>query len=316
MNLRLKCQNCGAEQEVASDIIGIKCEYCGEPIINIPDKYGEILKCPKTMPSEEVLTHIRKFLIDKVGEGYTIHNMINFCIPIWRGTVEGTFSYIGYKKHVETETIKTKKGTMVRTKTYYIPVDKTIQVHKVIAVSGRINEDIYAIDEVLNNSVYVEEYDSVKGLVNNGWELVLPELSMDEAINRMDDEAEELLYREVSNKVEEILDYYADLNVTTIDLIYYPVVEFTYLYKNKRYRGIFDPARREVLRCEIPMKKIKRIVYGAGAYLITLASGYLSLSTALHSSLSPAIPLIVGVIAGGVGAYILYKVTSPQEVYD
>lgn len=313
---RLKCSRCGAEQEIASDIIGIKCEYCGEPIINIPDKYLKVLKCPKTIPHEEALTNIRKFLLERVGRGYSIHNIIKFCIPIWRGIVEGRFRYIGYKKHIVTKTIKTKRGTRVKTETYYIPVDKTIQVHEKIAVPGRINKDIYALDEVLDNSIHISKYDNIENLVDKGWEIVIPELSYDEAANRLDDEIEERLYRNASNDVDELFDYDAELSVTSIDLVYYPVVEFTYLFKNKRYRGVFDPTRREILRCEIPMKRIKRIIYGAVAYLISLFTGYVSLSTTALSNSGAVAPLLIGIIAGGMGAYALYKATSPQEVYD
>jgi len=316
MIIKLRCNYCGAETEIPSDIIGIKCEYCGSPIIHIPDKYKQVLNFPNTLTIEESLTRIRKFLLNKVGQGYTIHSYTEFTIPIWRGIAKGKFNYEGYKKHIVTKTIKTNKSTTVKTETYYIPINRTTEVNEWIAIPGRINEDIYALDEILQNSLKIREYTDAENMVKNGWEIVIPELSREEAINKIDDEAEERLYNRALKEVDELLDYNAHLYVDNLDLVYYPVIEFTYLFKKKRYRGVFDPVIGEVIRCEIPIKKTKRILYATLAYTILI------LLVMLIANIKPApdviIPthLILGLGAGGFGAYMIYRATAPQEVYD
>jgi len=316
MIIKLKCQTCGAEQETPSDIIGFKCSYCGSPVVNIPNKYRETsILCPDSISVEETLRKIRRFLSSKVGDGYSIHRAFKFCLPIWRGRVKGRFRYKGYRKHTVTKTIKTGKTTTVKVETYYIPVEESIEVDRLIATPGRINKDIYALDEILDNAKRIKKYIELNHMVINGWEPVIPEVSLEEARNLLDDLAEEELVREAEERVDELLDYDAYLEVEQIELLYYPAIEFTYLYKGKRYRGIYDPVVGDVIRCEVPLGRWKRALYALTSYIILGALLAISILYRPTESLTIGHILIAGG-AGALGTYTLIKATSSQEVYD
>ncbi len=315
MIIKLKCNNCGAEDDYSSDIIATKCKYCGSPILNIPKKYLNMIRCPQAITKDESFSKIRKFLLDKVGEEASIQNLIPFTLPIWRGNVKGTFHYEGYRKHTVTKTVKSGKETHVVTETYYIPVDKTLDIDEKVSTPGRLNEDILALDEILDNSLIINKYSEISELVEKGWELTLPEISSEEAKNRLDDKLEEILYEKAKEEVDELLNYEASLRTYKIDLIYYPVIEFTYLYKNKRFRGVLDPVQGKVIRCEIPLTKSKRLIYTILSYGVLAIVSILT-PNYIHATNIGPIPIIIGLAAGGIGSYTLIRATASQEVYD
>jgi|Deesub1362A_J573_1020465.scaffolds.fasta_scaffold00012_173 hypothetical protein len=305
-----KCKYCGAEAEGTHEVIGFKCEYCGEININIKPGYLPLIKTPKSVSVSKLRNTIREFLLREVGGKASIYNIRPYVLPIWRGYVKGDCYYRGYKRETRTRTRKVGKKTYVETYVVYIPMEGFKKVDEHVSVSGKIDLEIYALDEILDNALKTREYIEPEEFIGEGWRLLAPELMIEEAREKIDDEVEDSLYRWATSKMTEVFELKPRIKVEEIDLIFYPIIEFNYLYRGRRYKGVADAVKNMVIRMEKPLKPLKRVLYGALAYTS------IGIGTFLSTQLTSPAYYVAWIISALVGGYLMWRATAHEEVYD
>jgi predicted RNA-binding Zn-ribbon protein involved in translation (DUF1610 family) len=307
---RPRCRNCGAPIEGTNEIVGFKCRYCGEINIMIDETLSRLIKTPETMEHTEMRGLIRKFLLEEVGQKASIYRMHSYVLPIWRGRATGRCYYRGYRKEVKTRTRKVGKNTVVETYTICIPIEGERDIDEAISTPGKIDIEIYALDEILGNAKEIGKYIEIERFIDKGWNIVIPDINYHEAREEMDDEIEDILYRWAEGEMTEVFEVTPNISIKDIDLIPYPIIEFTYLYRGRRYKGVADPTQKKVIRMEKPLTPLKKMIYTVLSYS-SIALGTLA-SYIIHQPES----IIAALLTAGIGGYMIWKATSSEEIYD
>lgn len=308
--VEIKCKFCGAPIDISPDTIGFKCPYCGRINLDLSEKIRGYVKTPKSFRDIDIKNLIREFLIKRVGGEVELYKIHPIAIPIWRGHVTGKCRYRGYKTSVVSHTKKVDGKTYVETHTVYIPVEGVREVDLYTPAFGKVYMDVYALDEILENALEISDYTDTEKLIENGWIALNTEYKPEEAREKIDDLSEDKLFEWAEENMKEVFECSPTIEIEALDLILYPIILFTYLYKGKRYRGVADGVKKEISRMEIPLKKRRREIYFITGYLTLIASGLIG--AILNNDLSW---LFAG-LAGIAPPYMIWRATASEEIYD
>lgn len=84
--MKIRCVNCGAEQDVEAELEFVKCEYCGSALyIDISGTVCHLLLLPNTIPDQGRITRTltRWFKDKEIPPKFTIKELRYILLPFW-----------------------------------------------------------------------------------------------------------------------------------------------------------------------------------------------------------------------------------------
>lgn len=337
-----KCQRCGAPLDISPETIVAICPYCGypnwinrafaHPIVVVPGKARGLDRVFYDWLSvDEEMKHLKNKVILK--------NIEMIYIPVYYVSVSASSHYRGKATVTLTRTrvIKTDKGTRTEVQTKYISVyvsgdyrdSYTIPLVARRAADRKIIDplieyyyDFLKKEESLQVPIEKVNWEEIKGQV------LAPEIGPRDAEDYARDQACEIMYKEVENRMNNEARERAALmspgwiptfvswhykiipcrskinNITPIILL--PMIHAYYTYQRRLYRAAFAGWDGRKVYSEEPVTQGARIISYIGALFASGILGGAGLA-GIYLGGEAAIAGGIGLVAGLAGSYFLTK---------
>ena len=339
----ISCSNCGAPLSYMEGEAVITCEYCGTTTMlagydNIVTVESHYLLPPK-VGRDEAIGIASGWLKKGFYKSKDLPNKVSWrktevrVLPYWIVRCTGNTRWSGMQKRTKT----TGKGKNKTSETYWEPVQGRITDDYTWPVYAREDtSEFWGIRNIepgkqcvfpdwgkfifrIGGSKKAPNKDLLEGKMDFSID-ELKKFNMQEHIINgqiIQEKAEvsarnriiELHQQKAESKATKITDVDTTIDVQGVDLVYVPIWELEYAYKDKNYRILVDASRQEVLSGEAPVGKWAKATVFDIIFLL-IAAIFAAIGGTTDGASWPWIG--AGVFGGSAVAYFIWTATMKE----
>ncbi len=307
-----RCPNCGAAIELNPEAIIYVCKYCGWS----GDIFGKNLKIYvwPTLPRQSVEQLVKRF----TGGAKIVEADLKY-VPYWIFKASITVNYAAKVVY------KVKRGKKyVRREAN---VGEKFEKEIVYPLVARLNAEFYGDLEMQGNVEYNFRKKPPKEVTSEEARSIAPyvlspEISRDEAKEIIVDELEDVGLNIAKDRaksrfsnVESVHVYYYEPEIRVSDPILVMAPYWFIIYKSKGgiYSGAFSGIDGDLLKLEVPITPVERLVRLLGAWLVAALTG-LGVEFFLNTSSSGKESIVIAVIGLGSALALTKSAFSEAKV--
>ena len=339
----ISCSNCGAPLSYIEGEAVITCEYCGTTTMlagfdNIVTVESHYLLPPK-VGRDEAIGIASSWLEKGFYRSKNLPKRVSWkttetkVLPYWIVRCTGSTSWSGMQKRTKT----IGEGKNKKTETYWEPVQGRIKEDYTWPVYAREDDSEFwgirnlepgrqcvfpdwgkfilrlgGSKKARNINLLKDKKDfSIDELkkFNMQEHIINGQVVQERAERSARDRIIELHREKAESKATRITDCDTTVNVQGVDLVYVPVWEIEYGYKDKNYHILVDASRQEVLSGEVPVSKWAKATIFDIVFLL-IAAVFAAIGGATDGAAWPWIG--AGVFGGSAVAYSIWTATMKE----
>ncbi len=339
----ISCSNCGAPLSYIEGEAVITCEYCGTTTMlagfdNIVTVKSHYLLPPKAGRDEAIgiasswleKGFYRSKNLPKRVSWKTIESKV---LPYWIVRCTGSTRWSGMQKRTKT----IGEGKNKKSEKYWEPVQGRIKEDYTWPVYAREDDSEFwgirnlepgkqcvfpdwgkfifrlgGSKKARNINLLKDKKDfSIDDLkkLNMQEHIINGQIVQERAERSARDRIIELHHEKAESKATKITDCDTTIDVKGVDLVYVPVWELEYVYRNKKYHILVDASRQEVLSGEAPVSKWAKATVFDIVFLI-IAAIFAAIGGTIDGAAWPWIG--AGVFGGSAIAYSVWTATMKE----
>ena len=339
----ISCSNCGAPLSYIEGEAVITCEYCGTTTMlagfdNIVTLKSHYLLPPK-VGRDEAIGIASSWLEKGFYRSKNLPKRVSWkkteakVLPYWIVRCTGSTHWSGMQKRTRT----IGEGKNKKSETYWEPVQGRIKEDYTWPVYAREDDSEFwgirnlepgkqcvfpdwgkfilrfgGSKKARNINLLKDKKDfSIDDLkkLNMQEHIINGQIVQERAERSARDRISELHHEKAQSKATRITDCDTTVDVQGVDLVYVPVWELEYAYKNKNYHILVDASRQEVLSGEAPVGKWAKATVFDIVFLL-IAAIFAAIGGATDGVAWPWIG--AGVFGGSAIAYSIWTATMKE----
>ncbi|GBC71812.1 hypothetical protein HRbin02_01600 [Candidatus Calditenuaceae archaeon HR02] len=259
-----QCPGCGAPHSASEEDVAIKCSYCGTSFRTFKEEKRFVF--PVYYDSSAAIENFILWVKKQTGyeESMPFHiNLIDVklhFLPFWTATVRAKTTFTGLGEDAKFSSpdalgyrsmkivLREESGSFERFMEVAIPASGEVKVEGITAVSRR-------------RLYFSHEYVRQKGGILHG--ATVPRSEADALIRQM---ATSELTKLISREIVEVKSRSDEMEVSDLALVYIPIWEVIYEFKNRKYRALIDASSARIIEATYPPDILEKAGYvGLGA---------------------------------------------------
>ncbi|UJG44672.1 MAG: hypothetical protein K9W46_05700 [Candidatus Heimdallarchaeum endolithica] len=267
--VQLKCKICGAPIDINPEDAIYNCNSCGQAFTADGKTFENHYFFPNSLNKDKVHEIVGRFIKKNSFlrgiKNYSIKSIKPMLLPFWIVRTRSNTHFLGYLKYSETRTRTSGKSTTSESVTVYRPIEEDINEDRTDVILARRATVIFGYKKVkkliernIENMVHFD-INLLKDKEHE-FQYLSTEFSDIDANQLIKTKIFDEHRRKAEKKCTKVFDCYTQITFLGTFFTHFPVWLVEYDFKGETYRVVINGNNGEIIKGEIPVTKLFRII--------------------------------------------------------
>lgn len=321
--IQLKCKICGAPIDITPEDAVYNCNSCGQAFTADGKTFENHYFFPNILNKDKIHEIISKFIKKNSFlrgiKDYSIKSIMPILLPFWIVKTQANTHFLGYLKYSETRTRRTSSGSIKsESVTVYKPIEEDINEERTDIILARRATTIFGykkvkklIEENMQNMVHFD-IDLLKDKEQE-FQYLSTEFSDIDANQLIKTKIFDEHRARAEKKCTKVFDCYTQISFLGTFFTHFPVWEVEYDFKGETYRVAINGNTGEIIKGEIPVTKLFRIVNFSISILLIVGGVLINF---FYGKSAGFVPWVTGGIVTFTLFFTVNNTFKPMSVVD